>query len=670
MSVRTAGDAAEANAALAQAPVVIVVVAADDALRACLTAACAHTPDGVPFLLVAHAARTDVGAVVQAVADEQSGRSFVLLESPSGAASASLGDALRATRDCDVVLLDPRVLVGPQWLTGLRSAARSSNLVATASALIDGEAHLSVLGTEVPRRTLDDAAARVAAASARLRPRLSVPIAGCVYLRRTAVDLVGGVNGDLEADLQEPDLTHRMVAAGLQHVCADEVYVQHRGGTAAPTIRAQRSPEQAAEDSSGALAASRLTARIAVQGMSLAVDGLCLGPDTSGTQVVVLETVRALSARGRFREIVVHVPVSCPQPTRTELAALARVRVVVVSNLSPAPVPLHDVVYRPYQIYDERQLTWLGHLGHRLVVCQLDLIAFHNPTYFPTGRKWADYRALAHRVGASVHGLATISEHVTAEARATGVLRPGSTTKVVYCGTDHLAGAAAAPLRPGAAPCLAPGFLLCLGVGYAHKNRLFALRLLRRLLDDGWEGSLVLAGRVPPHGSTDKAEADLLTAEPDLAHRVVRLGAVTEAEKAWLYRNSALVLYPTSTEGFGLVPFEAAGYGVACLSTRQGALDELLPPGIPVLDDWDVDRAAVLARRLIEDREAAAAVVTAISARAADFTWAGVAERLEDLFAQVVRTPQAALPPGPSLRRVPGRGQVRALMARAVRSLR
>ncbi len=68
---------------------------------------------------------------------------------------------------------------------------------------------------------------------------------------------------------------------------------------------------------------------------------------------------------------------------------------------------------------------------------------------------------------------------------------------------------------------------------------------------------LVFAGPTIRQGSSRPREARLLDAHPGLAASVLDVGAVSEAEKAWLYRRSALVVYPSVVEGFGLVPFEA-----------------------------------------------------------------------------------------------------------------
>ena len=114
---------------------------------------------------------------------------------------------------------------------------------------------------------------------------------------------------------------------------------------------------------------------------------------------------------------------------------------------------------------------------------------------------------------------------------------------------------------------------------------------------------------------------------------------VSEAEKAWLYGNAGLVLYPTISEGFGLVPFEAAHFGVPCLSTRQGSLSEVLPADLPTMDSFEVAPAAELAATLLRDEGAAGKLVDRILEHGRTFTWARVAQQVVEVLWEVTGRP-------------------------------
>jgi hypothetical protein len=154
---------------------------------------------------------------------------------------------------------------------------------------------------------------------------------------------------------------------------------------------------------------------------------------------------------------------------------------------------------------------------------------------------------------------------------------------------------------------------------------------------------VILAGPTPPFGNSLAAEADFLLGIPDLRPDVIDVGGVTEEQKLWLYEGAAMVLYPSTTEGFGLVPFEAAQHGVPTLSTRRGSLDEVLPADIPALDGFDVGAAADQAWKLLHDRTAARALSDALAARAVEFTWAQTAQRLVGLFEAALAQPRGRI---------------------------
>ena len=235
-------------------------------------------------------------------------------------------------------------------------------------------------------------------------------------------------------------------------------------------------------------------------------------------------------------------------------------------------------------------------LGDRMVVTQQDMIAFHNPAYFSSYDRWASYRAMTRKALAVADQVVFFSGHARDDALGGGSARTGACERRADRGRSHAAGPA--PARPGSpagADELPPDaeVMLCLGTDFWHKNRVFALRMTAELQRrHGWPGRLVLAGPHVSEGASSAEEEDYLHRHPEVSGAVLRLGAVSEAEKLWLLDRAALVLYPTVHEGFGLIPFEAARHGVPCLWAPGTSLSELLPDGVAGIVPWDAVSSA------------------------------------------------------------------------------
>jgi GT2 family glycosyltransferase/glycosyltransferase involved in cell wall biosynthesis len=671
MTLYQAHTPAQARELLGDSDVVVVVPvfnSYDDVVK-CYEAYFRNTPADVPLLVVDDCGwdRRTVEVLESVFETAPPQHTVVTLKQASNKGFVlTMNDAFEAAGRADVVILNSDVVVTPQWLQRMRAAAYSTSTVGTATALtnygtIVSVPHRNRQSNEVPGGlSVDEAGRRVSAGSPQLRPRIPTAIGHCAYVKRAVLDVVGAFDPVFSPGYgEEVDFSQRALAAGFVHVVADDVFVFHRGGGSFgrstkidrrkyehDQIVQGRYPyylgwvHRTAADADSALAASLLAARRSVLGLTIAVDGMCLGPLPAGTQIVVVETVRALAARDDVAAVVLHTPAVVPSYVTDALGGLSKVRLEPNTDLT---VHEHrakaDVAYRPYQVREAGELDWLRSLAHRVVVNQLDLIAFHDPAYFGADKVWTDYRELAWLTALTADGLTYLSEHSRADAIAEGLLPTGKPQRVVYAGTEHTTVADVEPVRPAGLENLQPGFMLCIGVAYHHKNRMFTLQLLERLRADGWTGGLVLAGAEPPHGSSSGNEAEYLLHHPQLAGSVVTLGMVSEAEKVWLYRNAGLVLYPTISEGFGLVPFEAAHLGVPCLSTRAGSLAEVLPADLPTIDSFDVGPAAELAATLLRDEGAAGKLVDQLLEKGREFTWARVADEVVAVLQEVTGRP-------------------------------
>ena len=650
-------------------PVVVVPVfnSYDDVVR-CYEAFFRNTPENVPLLVVDDAGwdRRSFDLLKRVFAESAPRHDVIVLEQASNKGFLlTMNDAFDGAGRADVVILNSDVVVGPGWLARMRDAAYSSSTIATATALTNHGTVVSVPERNVSHDdipgglSVDEAARRVAAGSPNLRPRIPTAIGHCAYLKRAALDVVGYFDVTFSPGYgEEVDLCQRATAAGFEHVVADDVYVFHKGGSSFGRSREverrkydheqivqKRYPyygpwvRRVCADDDSALAASLLAARRSLLGTRIAIDGMCLGPLPAGTQIVVVETARALAARTDVAEVLVYAPLDVPSYVYEAFSESPKVRIHPTPNFKTFPLEKSHVVYRPYQVRDEDELDWLRSVGDRVVVNQLDFIAYHDAAYFGSDQQWRRYRDLAQLAAFTADGLTYLSEHSRDTAIAEGLLPPGKPNAVVQCGTEHSTIADVTPAQPAGTDGLHAGFLLCLGVSYQHKNRLFTLRMLAELHAQGWKGDLVLAGAQPPFGSSLTNEAEFLLRHPELAEHVVTLGMVSEAEKVWLYANAALVLYPTTSEGFGLVPFEAAHYGVPCLSTRCGALNEVLPPDLLTIDEFNPAAAAELAQSLLDDSEGARKVIDQLLERGQDFTWSRVADAVSSVLQEVIGRP-------------------------------
>jgi glycosyltransferase involved in cell wall biosynthesis len=594
----------------AQPEVVVTISGGQDAgaVAATVKAVVATTPPEVP--IVVHGQRSD-----DSKAAEGGGREI-----------AYVADRPTAPPGADIVLLEAGVIPPAGWLALLAGIAQTSLATATVSGLRADEA-LTRSG-----QGLDAAARAVADAALRMHPRVAGPRGPCVYVRRTALELVDWT-GPLTAEQQRRAFAQRCVQAGLSHVLADELLIDGR------RARLALPGEIEGEDGEGVARAAGV-ARRALTGLAVVIDGRVGGARRDGTWVHVLELIAALG-RSDGAEVRVIVPDAPDHDLQARLEAMPGVSPMTLSA-ARAVGALADVVHRPFQVSAPADLAALAPLALRLLITHQDLISFHNPSYFSSPEAWTGYQQLTRQALAAADHVAFFSEHVRRDALAEDLVEPHRAT-VVPIGVDHVVSADA---TPGVAPPTARRFdaedelLLCLGTDFRHKNRLFALRTLDELQRrHDWTGRLLLAGPRVACGSSRSEEQAFLATHPRVADHVLDLGSVSGPEREWLLERADLVLYPTVEEGFGLVPFEAAARGTPCLWAAGSALAEFLPPAIAAIVPWDAAATADRARMLLRDPVERVALVHAVNEAGARLRWEGTARRLLSLYDEVCRQP-------------------------------
>jgi glycosyltransferase involved in cell wall biosynthesis len=607
----SAQDRTQTSSARARGELCVLLAAdptQEQALRECLSSLAEHTPPAIE----------------------------VLRCEPSAAA---VNEALAGSASADVVLLSEACLLSDGWLGRLGDAAWADGNTATASALSDAGGELSIGHERLREGRLAAAAAELLTRTLALRPGLSRPAGPCIYLRRDALELLGPLDERLELGAALVELGLRAVLSGLGHVAADDVLVAPLASSVAhshaPPELIERYPYLGA-DAGWRLGTSAVLGRAlaAVRSdapLSVTVDARALDGALTGTHVHILELIQALAATGAVRlRLLIRERRIDPQ-TLGLLASLPSTELLAEERLD-AHTPTDDLFHRPQQAFAAEDVELALRLGGRLVLSQLDLIAYRNPGYFPDAGAWAAYRRAGRHGMAAAERVLVFSEQTRRELLAESLVG-AERIAVVPPGLDHRGAAAASvPAELQEAPgglAIARGerpFLLCLGTDFRHKNRVFALRLLGALREGhGWDGALVLAGTHIPHGSSAELERELLEGAPGLAEAVVELGPVSEPGKEWLMANTAAVVYPSVYEGFGLVPFESALRGVPCLFAPRSSLAEVAPAEAAAIVPWDPVQSAARCHAILTDAAARARHVEPLAAAAARLSWSRAA---------------------------------------------
>jgi glycosyltransferase involved in cell wall biosynthesis len=530
--------------------------------------------------------------------------------------------AAEAAGSGHLALVGDGVRLAPGWLDGLIAAVGDDGTVATAGALVlaDGDA--------------GEVAERLCAAAARPRPRTPAPDWACTLVTRAALELAGPL---------DEGFARRCSERGLLHVVAGDVpaIMAAPGVDAGPTPGADAAATPGADDAEPRprgidvpvpepLARTRARGRALARGLSVTVDARILREPVAGTQVHTLELLAALH-RTEALHLRILVP---PDPTPTAQAVLDGLAGAELLNSAEVDddTPATDVVHRPYQVSSALDLLTLKQVGTRLVVTHQDLLTYHNPAYHRDEHVWAAYRDLTRAALSAAYVTVAFSEHAAADLRAEELV--GERLRVVPIGVDHRLSALAAEPRPPQVAAKLDGlpYLLCLGSDLAHKNRPFAIALTAALRERGWNGRLVLAGPHARDGSSAAEEAERRAAAPGL---VLDGGVPDEAEKAWLYAHAAAVVYPTTYEGFGLVPFEAAAHGTPCLFAPQAALIESVGDHATLVP-WDPAASAERALELLTPGPARDGQVAGIRAVAERLTWDRTAATLLRVYEEAL----------------------------------
>ena len=441
--------------------VVIPVHGSHDRFVECIRSVLAHTPVDVPVLVMDDASPDERSVQLLVKLDSTGALSHTVhcvKHSDTKGFVATANEAFELCDPADVIVLNSDCVVTAGWLAAIRAAGEDS-LVATVSVFTNNGTILSLPDRNHPVASLPQTLALDAVAklirdrSLRLHPLLPTAVGHCFLVKRTALDLVGRFDETFSPGYgEEVDFSQRCIARGLHHVLADDTFVLHTGGASFASLEARDAIKSAhdrmislrypyydrwvsrvEESRSDTFAYAIGSATRALRQLSVTVDGRCLNPVVTGTQIHTLELIAALALRNQVRVRAV-VPPQLGEYAAQVLSRLPVERVPV--EVAASGAGRTDVVHAPLQVSRAEDLQLLNAMGDRLVMTQQDLIAYQNPTYFPTYDEWETYRRTTRRALAFADRVVFFSHSAANEAMSEDMVDPAKAA-TVYIGTDH-----------------------------------------------------------------------------------------------------------------------------------------------------------------------------------------------------------------------------------------
>lgn len=409
----------------------------------------------------------------------------------------------------------------------------------------------------------------------------------------------------------------------------DDVFRRH------PSLRAAVEHESGSDTSP--LGIAHRVGRAKVLGLRILVDGSCLGPREMGTQIQTLALVEALARSDDVERV--HVALSGPAVgTTRQLALHPKIELGLAPGGDVSAFAPVDVLHRPFQPDAYMNTRAWRSIAARTVVTVLDLIAYQVAPYHDSPAAWMAYRRLMQETVAKVDGIVVPSDDVRRQLELERLPVEPERLSVVGLGTDHLRGdeAEAVPRELLARGLVTNRFALVLGSNYGHKNRDLAIRTVEELRGRGHDLSLVLVGAAVPFGSSRVLEARAAVGLKD--EPVVLPDASTE-ERNWLLRHASLVLYPTSAEGFGFIPYEAARFGTPVVLVGVGPLAPLAERLPVVAADWHPTALADAAERLLADPALAERQSATVLGFGLAQTWDAAAANLVRVYRDLLGRP-------------------------------
>jgi glycosyltransferase involved in cell wall biosynthesis len=493
-------------------------------------------------------------------------------------------------------------------------------------------------------------------------PIIPIAVGHCFGITRKALNLVGHFNEIFGMGYgEEVDFSLRATRFGLNNYLADDTWVFHAGSksfefdTSSTKKQNDKRNDEAYPDftlyrefilgkDNHPLEITLKATSAKINGIRLAVNACDLNSGNTGTFFVMKNLIRHLSKNKNVSELYLILDLSDTNSESFKIAHSIKeeffIKLLDINSDSQEFSKI-DVSLNLAQVFDINQWNRIFIKSYRSVIWQLDNIFFLNSDY---GINFEQWNSVVTNMSTSLNdadGVAYLSRFVEAQMPQIGLDIPQNRSSVIYPGVDDFdISSNISDTKSSRLDTIDFPFILVLGTSFKHKNRLYVLRIFSEL-SKIWNGKLVFAGPEPITGSSNELEREYIDSIGNsFSEKVLDLGRVTEEEKTFLLKNAQLVIFPSITEGFGLIPFEALKHGTPTITSKGGSLNEISPTQGNFLSFTNLNSDLNCIHLMLTDLESRQTQMKAWRELDSKYNWTQTAEMFINLALQIMALPQ------------------------------
>jgi glycosyltransferase involved in cell wall biosynthesis len=185
--------------------------------------------------------------------------------------------------------------------------------------------------------------------------------------------------------------------------------------------------------------------------------------------------------------------------------------------------------------------------------------------------------------------------------------------------------------RPVSPPLLSEPYIIFIGNVKPNKNLITLLKSFEILMDD-ISHYLIIAGKKDGFIINDIDSQDY---SEKLGKRIRFLGHVPKNDLINYVKHSALLVFPSIYEGFGLPPIEAMACGCPVIAARSSSIPEVCGDAVLYFDPKDERELAVQIKTVLQNNEIREMLIKKGKDRSCKYSWEQCAKEISQMLNEV-----------------------------------